>query len=495
MMTPANAFAAFAAAVSILVAAYPAHGDEGRAGAPPAWYHERNDFLTRDGGVFHTDNSAYRSENEPWVAYGLEWEKGPSRQTLRGRLFGIHDGKDAGTFWDFHVFWHPGEGKAFISQVGADGTLGMGILEPPGADGAARSEATMYFVDGTTTRIAHVVRNHGDIHATESFDRVDGAWQPRRSYVWRRVVAETGIAAGNGGRAGSEGKRGRLVDVGGRRLFLDCVGSGSPTVVIDGGAATWSIFYRHIQDEVARDTRVCTYDRAGYGDSDDGPAPRAAGALADDLHRLLQAAGERTPYVLVGHSLGGYIVRIYRQRHPSEVAAIVLVESGHPEQWTRLPSQVRESVRDAVPGFLAAAEAAKAGQITAEQLDPWAFQRHGSEHRQTYERAMLTPKPWLASAAEFEAAEAGAAQVPKGDLGDLPVVVVTAGRSFDAFVGSEIPIEESNPVWLELQRELVGLSTASEHILSPDANHNIEQSDPAAFVDGIRRAISTVRGD
>jgi hypothetical protein len=150
-------------------------------------------------------------------------------------------------------------------------------------------------------------------------------------------------------------------------------------------------------------------------------------------------------------------------------------------------------VRDAVPQFLAAAEAARAGQITVEQLDPWAFQRHGTEHRRAYERAMLTPKPWLASAAELEAVEAGAAQVPGHDLGDLPLVVVTAGRSFDAFAGSPIPIEESNPVWLELQRELVGLSAASEHILSPDANHNIEQSDPAAFVEGIRRAIAAAR--
>jgi hypothetical protein len=133
----------------------------------------------------------------------MAWEKGPSRQTLRGRLFGIRDGKDVGTFWDFHVFWHPGEGKAFISQVGADGTLGMGTLEPPSADGSARSEATIYSVDGTTTRIAHVVRNRGDIHAGESFDWVDGTWQPRRSYVWHRVAPESATAPGD---AGGEGE-------------------------------------------------------------------------------------------------------------------------------------------------------------------------------------------------------------------------------------------------------------------------------------------------
>jgi pimeloyl-ACP methyl ester carboxylesterase len=309
-----------------------------------------------------------------------------------------------------------------------------------------------------------------------------------------RGLVVVGAALWNvGALAGAEPDRGRLVDVGGHQLFLDCVGTGSPTVVIDGGANTWSIFYRHIQDEIARDTRACTYDRAGYGASDPGPEPRTASALADELHRLLQAAGEDPPYALVGHSLGGYVIRIYQRRYGGEVAALVLVESGHPEQWDRLPAGVREVTLGAVPMFRAVAEAARAGQLTAEQLDPWAFKDQGKDQRPAYEREMLTSDPWLAAAAEFEAAPAGARQVPEGDLGDLPLVVVTAGRSFDAFVGSGIPIEESNPVWLELQAELVGLSKNSEQIVSPESHHNLEQSDPAAFVDGIRRAVAAVR--
>jgi pimeloyl-ACP methyl ester carboxylesterase len=330
----------------------------------------------------------------------------------------------------------------------------------------------------------------------------EAAARPERESKMKRFVEVTRVSVlvvvGSllgtvGSVAGAELERGRLVDVGGQRLFLDCVGTGAPTVVIDGGANTWSIFYRHIQDEIARDTRACTYDRAGYGASDPGPEPRTASVLADELHRLLQAAGENPPYVLVGHSLGGYVIRIYERRHGSDVAALVLVESGHPEQWERLPAGVREVTLGAVPMFRAVAEAARAGQLTVEQLDPWVLKDHGQDLRPAYEREMLTPEPWLAAAAEFNAAPVGARQVPEGDLGKLPLVVVTAGRSFDAFVGSPIPIEESNPVWLELQAELVRLSKVSEQILSPDSHHNIEQTDPAAFVDGIRRAVAAAR--
>ena len=156
---------------------------------PPAWFLEHIEFMTRDGGVFHTDNSRYLSSEEPWEVYGLEWEKGPSRQTLRGRLFGLRGGEEAGTFWEFHTYWHPGEGKAYIYQVGGDGTLGIGTLEPPGADGSARLEQTFYHVGGAVTRVAHVTRDHGDTHETDSLDWVDGAWQARRSYVWHRVRA------------------------------------------------------------------------------------------------------------------------------------------------------------------------------------------------------------------------------------------------------------------------------------------------------------------
>jgi len=167
-----------------------AAGEEGMAAPPADWYLEHNDFLARDGGIFHADNSAYRSEDEPWDTYGLAWEKGPSGQTLRGRLFALRDGEDAGTFFEYFIFWHPAERKAFIYQVSGDGTLGVAELEPPAADGTQRTEASFSGPDGSSSRVAHVARSQGDTHSTESFDWVDGTWKPRRTYLWHRVQAQ-----------------------------------------------------------------------------------------------------------------------------------------------------------------------------------------------------------------------------------------------------------------------------------------------------------------
>lgn len=286
----------------------------------------------------------------------------------------------------------------------------------------------------------------------------------------------------------------QLVDIGGYRLLLDCQGSGSPTIVIDGGAGTWSIFYRHLQNSLASDSRVCVYDRAGLGMSDAGPPPRSTGRMADELHLLLTAAGVEPPYLLVGHSLGGYTIRIYQRRHADDVAGLVLVESGHPRQWDRLPKGVLEAVQGAVPAFAGMAEAARKGELAKEHLDAWPFSRQGRDQRAAYEQAMLTPKPYETAAAEFAAVLESAAAVPAGTLGALPLVVVTAKRSFDAFQGSGMPIAESNPIWLELQRDLVGLSAAAEQMTSAVADHNIEQTDPDLVLKGVRRALAMIRG-
>ena len=127
---------------------------------------------------------------------------------------------------------------------------------------------------------------------------------------------------------------GEMVDVGEHRLHLNCVGQGSPTVVLDAGwgytSVEWSAW---VQPEVAEHTRVCAYDRAGMGWSEPEPGPPNATQTAEELHALLQEADEEGPYVLVGHSLAGLYSRIYAERYPEEVAGMVLVDSSHPDQF------------------------------------------------------------------------------------------------------------------------------------------------------------------
>jgi pimeloyl-ACP methyl ester carboxylesterase len=127
---------------------------------------------------------------------------------------------------------------------------------------------------------------------------------------------------------------GEMVDVGEHRMHLNCVGQGSPTVVLDAGwgynSVEWSGW---VQPEVVKHTRVCAYDRAGMGWSEPKPGPPNATQTADELHALLQETDEEGPYVLVGHSLAGLYSRIYADRYPEEVAGMVLVDSSHPDQF------------------------------------------------------------------------------------------------------------------------------------------------------------------
>jgi pimeloyl-ACP methyl ester carboxylesterase len=130
---------------------------------------------------------------------------------------------------------------------------------------------------------------------------------------------------------------GRAYDVGGHRLHLNCTGAGSPTVVLQNGLGETSAHWAWITRAVAPDTRVCAYDRAGQGWSDDAPSPQNAVAIAADLHTLLERANEPGPYVLVGHSSGGPYMMTYAAQYPRAVAGVVLVDATSPRAFTDLP--------------------------------------------------------------------------------------------------------------------------------------------------------------
>jgi hypothetical protein len=131
---------------------------------------------------------------------------------------------------------------------------------------------------------------------------------------------------------------GKLYDVGTHRLHLDCHGNGSPTVVLSNSLGGISAGWARITAPVAVTTRVCAYDRAGQGWSEESASPRDGVQSANELHTLLEKAGEHGPYVLVGHSTGGTYAMTYAARYPDQVAGMVLVDSSSPEQFTRMPA-------------------------------------------------------------------------------------------------------------------------------------------------------------
>jgi pimeloyl-ACP methyl ester carboxylesterase len=172
---------------------------------------------------------------------------------------------------------------------------------------------------------------------------------------------------------------GQAYDVGGYRLHLDCTGSGGPTVVLFSGLGLTSANWARITPAVARSVRVCAYDRAGQGWSEDAPQARDGHQAAADLHTLLERAGEEGPYVLVGHSIGGDHAMTYAARYPEQVAGMVLLDAtdpyrvggGPPSAMAVLPSLARLGVGRLLPtSYWSAMPEPAAGQVRTFNASP-----------------------------------------------------------------------------------------------------------------------------
>ncbi len=223
---------------------------------------------------------------------------------------------------------------------------------------------------------------------------------------------------------------GQLVDMGGYRLHLYCLGQnsgGRPTVILEtglGGSAT-SADWGWIQPQVAKVTRVCAYDRAGLGWSDPGPQPRDAQHIAAELHALLQKSQTPGPYVLAGWSYGGLYVRAYTDQYPQDVAGLVLIDSSSPEQCTATPAwqaQCASSARNASMAHVLAL----VGVMRLIGLFQPATGLPSSQNADL-RASFSSTKDWAAQNAEFQASPATNAQVLGARaLGALPLFVLTA---------------------------------------------------------------------
>lgn len=249
--------------------------------------------------------------------------------------------------------------------------------------------------------------------------------------------------------------------------YLETAGKGGPTIVLEAGAGSSSATWSAIWPGLARMARVCRYDRPGLGRSAPltGPSPPTAATVADELQQLLAAAELPPPYLLVGHSMGGLVVRLFAHRYPHLVAGLVLIDSSHPEQSRRGLALLPPPAAGEPPALTG---------LRARYNDPDTKLDEGINFGRSLTEASQT-----------------------GHLGDLPLAVLTR-----AFPATPEALEQVRPglptpvgvalehLWQQMQRELASLSARSSHHVAERSGHYIHQDDPGLVVRAIHQVLA-----
>lgn len=293
---------------------------------------------------------------------------------------------------------------------------------------------------------------------------------------------------------------GQMVDVGGYRLHIDCQGTGSPTVVMEAGLGDPSLTWTLVQSQVST-TRVCVYDRAGLGWSDASPKPRTAEVMVEELHTLLNNANIAAPYIMVGHSTGGMLVRLYAHSYPAEVVGMVQVDAQHEDQFTRLSTAIQENIKAAfaqsdqtLPLFRMLASTGIGALVPA--IGSLADNpRLPSPARETFSALALSdPKYVEAQTAEYDAIFDNTAQVRAAhitSLGNIPLIVLYRGIADSPTPG--MTPEENQQWWFGLQTELAALSPQGKLVLAAQSGHYIQLDQPNLVIEAIEQVLTATR--
>lgn len=303
---------------------------------------------------------------------------------------------------------------------------------------------------------------------------------------------------------------GHLVSIGSHRLHIRCEGNGAPAVIFDAALGASSLSWSLVHPAVARLTRACAYDRAGFGWSETGPLPRTAGRIADELHELLHRAGVPPPYVLVGHSFGGLGMRLLAARHRTEVAGLVLIEPAHPGDWLDPTEEQRLLIDRGVRLCRHGTTAARIGLARAVSvlvglgaLGParalvkivsrGGLRREDEgilapiwklppEARTPLKQMWTQPGFFEALGSQIESICKSAAEVARearGDYGDLPLVTISSANAGERR--------------LRADAALARCSTHGHHVVVADSGHWIPLDAPQIVIDAILEMIQSIR--
>ena len=307
---------------------------------------------------------------------------------------------------------------------------------------------------------------------------------------------------------------GKLVDVGGWRLHLNCSGEArpsQPTVILEAGKGDFSVEWSLVQPGVSGFARVCSYDRAGDGWSDLGPYPRTMHQIVYELHTLLEKGGVKPPLVLVGHSYGGWLVRLYTSTYPADVVGMVLVEAGADNPVRMLPDGKLVHSSDLVTTRPIPAVKVS-NPLRVSDIPPTALSQMRAGLQNEVKRANEPPRDKLpadaqrmrtwavgqlghvaAAVNEFENEELAGLRADRAKsqhpLGDMPLIVLTRGKS-------EKDGPDGKAFEEEHRRDHTAIATMSRNgklIIAEQSGHHVQLDQPELVIKAIRDVLATVR--
>ena len=291
---------------------------------------------------------------------------------------------------------------------------------------------------------------------------------------------------------------GVLIDIGGRHINLHCMGTGGPTVILMSGLFSWSVVWYKTQPVIAQETRVCSFDRAGYGHSDPGPRPQIVSDVVDDLHAALKAGAIPGPYVLVGHSLGGIEERLYAQRWPKEVAGMVIVDTSPAGEG--LINENQPGFDEVIDREHAASNLLYCALLAAKgPLDPSSpdYEDCTSASALPSDTPAAFRKAWPSFFTAYYFADKASLlssiytrrydSVDHLRLGTMPLVVLSAEHSWGkSGTPEDIWYRRSYAkIWIGLHRALAHLSSRGVHRIIKGSGHTIQLEQPQAVMDAV----------
>lgn len=292
---------------------------------------------------------------------------------------------------------------------------------------------------------------------------------------------------------------GMMVDVDGNRMHIDCRGEGSPTAILELGVGSAAASWDEIHQRLADITRVCAYDRAGLGYSEPFDYSRRATDVAKRLHGLLRRAGIDDELVLIGWSAGGVYIRAYHQQFPERVRAMLFVDSAHEQQANRIPQALNGNSNSAlrIAQYLAPFGLVRRLGILDRRVDS----SSAAEELKPRLKAIYNQSHTISTVVKESDAfdlDIDASQPPT-PVGDLPLIVLTAGRSDEGAMmsssesASQIQQRQEREARSELQRELTQLSTRGRQIVATESGHHIYRDQPDLLVDAVVELVTLVR--